>query len=166
MCLSFLPKFKVLQRYNVTERCTTLHNVSQRHTTLRNVACEQALRSRMGRKESARERWGWRKGKRRGREILILPQALLGSLRSPISLRACSQAIRNVTELRGILRTLADISQVGSFVLRLYLIQLKCPCDQIFDLYFFTCSCTTRRPYSSCQISIHYEHQKSFYFNI
>ena len=43
---------------------------------------------------------------------------------------------------------------------------LKCPCDQIFDFHFFTFSCTIRPSYSSCQISIHYEHQKSFYFNI
>ena len=31
---------------------------------------------------------------------------------------------------------------------------------------FFTFSCTIWPSYSSCQISIHYEHQKSFYFNI
>ena len=43
---------------------------------------------------------------------------------------------------------------------------LKCPYDQIFDFHFFTFSCTIRPSYSSCQISIHYEHQKSFYFNI
>ena len=43
---------------------------------------------------------------------------------------------------------------------------LKCPYDQIFDLNFITFSCTIRPSYSSCQISIHYEHQKSFYFNI
>ena len=44
--------------------------------------------------------------------------------------------------------------------------RLKCPYDQIFDFHFFTFSCTIRPSYSSCQISIHYEHQKSFYFNI
>ena len=43
---------------------------------------------------------------------------------------------------------------------------LKCPYDQIFYFHFFTFSCTIRPSYSSCQISIHYEHQKSFYFNI
>ena len=43
---------------------------------------------------------------------------------------------------------------------------LKCPYDKIFDFHFFTFSCTIRPSYSSCQISIHYEHQKSFYFNI
>ena len=43
---------------------------------------------------------------------------------------------------------------------------LKCPYDQIFDFHFFTFLCTIRPSYSSCQISIHYEHQKSFYFNI
>ena len=43
---------------------------------------------------------------------------------------------------------------------------LKCPYDQIFDFHVFTFSCTIRPSYSSCQISIHYEHQKSFYFNI
>ena len=51
--------------------------------------------------------------------------------------------------------------------LKLYLeLGLKCPYDQIFDFHFFTFSCTIRPSYSSCQISIHYEHQKSFYFNI
>ena len=43
---------------------------------------------------------------------------------------------------------------------------LKCPYDQIFYFHFFTFSCTIRPSYSSCQISIHYEHRKSFYFNI
>ena len=45
-------------------------------------------------------------------------------------------------------------------------LSLKCPYDLIFDFHFFTFSCTIRPSYSSCQISIHYEHQKSFYFNI
>ena len=43
---------------------------------------------------------------------------------------------------------------------------LKCPCDQIFEFHFFTFSCPIRLSYSPCQISIHYEHQKSFCFNI
>ena len=49
---------------------------------------------------------------------------------------------------------------------RILELTLKCPYDQIFDFHFFTFSCTIRPSYSSCQISIHYEHQKSFYFNI
>ena len=51
-------------------------------------------------------------------------------------------------------------------VLLLFPNDLKCPYDQIFDFHFLTFSCTIRPSYSSCQISIHYEHQKSFYFNI
>ena len=52
------------------------------------------------------------------------------------------------------------------FWAQLFKARLKCPYDQIFDFHFFTFSCTIRPSYSSCQISIHYEHQKSFYFNI
>ena len=55
------------------------------------LACEQALRSRMGRKESGKGKVWVGEGEK---AILILPQALLGSLRSPISLGACSQARR------------------------------------------------------------------------
>ena len=35
---------------------------------------------------------------------------------------------------------------------------LKCYCDQIIDIHFFTFSCTIWLSYISCQISIHYEH--------
>ena len=40
----------------------------------------------------------------------------------------------------------------------------KVPSD--FDFLLFTFSCTIRLSYSSCRISIHYEHQKSFNCNI
>ena len=54
--------------------------------------------SRMGRKESGKRKMGVREGKKAeiGGE-LILPQAFLGSLRSPISLGACSHECIFVT---------------------------------------------------------------------
>ena len=52
----------------------------------------------------------------------------------------------------------------GIIALEFFVFQniLKCPYYQIVDIHFFTFSCKIWLSYISCQISIHYEHYKSF----